>query len=129
MIDEQLRLESRIQLLEQPVRHRSAGKAQLSDARNIRRGELAVMDEVMIKRRHEIEIGNFFRLDDGERFAGVVARKTNESATNQGHRDQGSYPHRVIQRHHPKRPLAAAIEVLRNMSNRGGALGTMATRY
>ena len=44
-------------------------------------------------------------------------------------RQQRAHAHGVVQRHHAQRAFAAAVEVLRDMRQRGGALGAVAARH
>ena len=78
MIDEQLGLERRLQLLEQPVGHRGAGKAELAHRADVGPLEPLVMHEVVVERRHQIEIGDLLGFDQLQRLRHVESRQADE---------------------------------------------------
>ena len=129
MIDEQLRLERRRQLLEQAVGHRRAGKAELAHRREVGRREPLMAHEVVVERRHQVEVADLLGGDQLERARGLEARQAHEGAADQRHGEQRAHPHGVIERHDAERALAVAVEILRDMGERGGALGALAARH
>ena len=129
MIDEQVGLEGGVERLEQPVGHRGAGEAELAHRAHVGRGETLVVDEVVIERRHQIEIGDLLGRDQLQRPGGVEARQADEGAADQRHRQQRAHAHGVIERHHAERAFAVAVEVLRDVGDRRGALGALAARH
>jgi len=129
VIDEQIRLECRIQLLQQTIGHRRTGKAELSDARGIGRFKVRVVNQIVVKRRNQVKVGDFFRLDDREGLPRIVTWQTDKAAADQRHRDQGAHPHGVVERHHAEGPLVAAVEVLRHMGDAGGPFGAVTARH
>ena len=83
----------------------------------------------MVERRHEIEIGDPLGRDQLERARDVEARQADEGAADQRHGEQRAHAHGVIERHGAERALALAIEILRHMRERRGALGALAARH
>ena len=75
MIDEQLGPERRRERLQQAVGHRRAGEAELAHRADVARGEQRVMHQVVIERRHEIEIGHPFGRDRSQRPATSKRRR------------------------------------------------------
>ena len=68
-------------------------------------------------------------LDQRQRALRIEARQADERAADQRHGEQRANAHRVVERHDAERALAAAIEVLRDMGDRGGALGAVPARH
>ncbi len=129
MVDEELRRERRGDALQQAIGHRCASETQLAHGAGIGRGEALVAHEIVIERRHEIEVGHALALDEGERARHVEALQADEAAIDQRHGEQRAHPHGVIKRHDAERALAAAVEVLRHMRQRRGALLAVAARH
>ena len=119
-----------LQLLEQTVGHRRAGKAELAHRRDIGLRETRVVQQVVIERRHQIEIADRSRRQSAP--ARVRHRNGAGTRTSPPISDiamQRAHPHGVIERHHAERALAVAVEVLRDMGERGGAFGALAARH
>ena len=129
MIDEQIGLERGLQLFQQAVGHRRAGEAEFLDRAHVARREQRMMNEVVIERRHQIEIGDALGGDQLERVGDVEAAQADESAADERHGKQRAHPHGVIERHDAERALAVGVEILRDMRDRGGALGALAPRH
>src|SRR5215471_13466670 len=88
VIDEQLRLEGGAEALEQAVRHRRPREAELAHRAHIRRREPLVVQQVMIERRHEVEVGDALGRDQFERARNVETRQADEGAADQRHGQQ-----------------------------------------
>jgi hypothetical protein len=129
VIDEQVGLERGLQRLEQAVGHRRTGEAELAHGADVRRLEALVMKEIVIERRHQIEIADLLGGDQVERGADVKARQADERAADQRHRDQRAHAHGVVERHDAECAFAGPIEILRHVRQRCGAFGAMTARH
>ena len=87
------------------------------------------MHEIVIKRRHQIKIGDALGGDQRQRMRDVEPAQANESAADERHGEQRAHAHGVIERHDAERALAAGVEILRHMGQRRGALGVLAARH
>ena len=83
----------------------------------------------MIERRHQIEIGDPFGLDQRQSLVDVESAQADEGATDERHRNQGAHAHGVIERHDAERSLAVGVEILRHVGDPGGALGALPPRH
>ena len=115
MIDEERRREARDDAPQQPVRHRRAGEAELAAAREIGARESVVRQQIVIERRHEIEVRHPLARDEVERLAGIEAALAHEAAIDERHGEERAHAHRVIERHDAERALAPRVEILRDM--------------
>ena len=89
-----------------------------------------MIDEIVVERRHQIEIADTLGAQSGgARAADVEMRQANERAADQRHREQRANAHGVIERHDAERALAVRVKILRHMRDRGGALGTVPAWY
>ena len=87
------------------------------------------MHEVVIERRHQIKVGDLLGFDQLQRPRHVEAGQADEGAADQRHGEQRAHPHGVIERHDAERALARAVEILRDVGERRGALGALAARH
>ena len=71
VVDEQLRLEGGLQLLQQRVVHRRAGEAELAHAVGVGARERWVRQQVVVQRRHEVEVRHLLVADHLEGAPGV----------------------------------------------------------
>ena len=129
MVDEQVGAKRRVELLEQRVGHRRAGEAELAHRADVGAGKQRMMHEIVVQRRHQIEIGDPLGGDQLQRARGIELRQADERAADQRHRQQRTNAHGVVERHDAERAFAAAVEVLRHMGDRRGALGEMPPRH
>jgi hypothetical protein len=129
MVDKQFRAERHIDPLQQPVRHRRAGKADLPDRAGVHRSEIRMADQVVVEGRHEIEIADPLARDQPQRRTGLEARQADEGPVYKGHRQQRAHAHRVVEGHDAERALATGVQVLRDMGEGGGALGAVPARH
>ena len=110
MIDEQVRLERR-RSASSAARRSSSAPAKPSlrtRARHRSAAKRSVMHQIVIERRHQIEVGDRSRpRSAASARAGVEARQADERAADQRHREQRAHAHGVIERHHAERALAA----------------------
>ena len=83
----------------------------------------------MVERRHEVEIGDALALDQRQRGAGVEPRQADERAADERHGEQRAHAHRVVERHHAERALAAARRGSARLRDRGRALGAVPARH
>ena len=120
MIDEQLGPERRLQFLKEPVRHWRAGKAELAHRTSISFCKGRVVHEIVIERRHQIQIGHALGRDQSQGFGRVEPAQANKSAADKRHCQQRADTHRMVKRHDAERALAAAVKVLRDMRHSGG---------
>src|ERR1035438_10702081 len=88
MIHEQIGLEGGVEFLEKTVSHRCVGETEFSHRTHIGLGETLVVNEIVIKRRHQIEIGDFMGSNQFQRFRGIETWQANKDATYQGHRSE-----------------------------------------
>ena len=86
MVDEQIGLEGGVELLEQAIGHRGAGKAELAHRTYVGLGEALVMNEVVIERRNEIEVCDLLGGDEFERLRDLEPCQACENAADQRHR-------------------------------------------
>jgi len=84
-----------------------------------------VVHEIVIKGRHQIEIGHALGRNQPQGFGGVKPAQANKCAADERHRQERAHAHRVIKRHDAKRALAAAVKILRDMRQSCGALGAL----
>ena len=87
------------------------------------------MQEVVIERRDQIEVGQLLGRDQFERARDVEAWQTDEGAADQRHGKKRAHAHGVIERHGTERALTLAVEILRDMRKRCGALGALTSRH
>ena len=121
VIDEQLRLERRRKLLQQPVGHRRAGEADLAHRRDVGLPEALVMHQIVIERRHQIEIADPLLLDQFQRARHLEARQAHERAADERHRQAASAP--------PWCDRAASRRACARPSGRGSAPHGRALRH
>ena len=88
-----------------------------------------MVQQVMIERRDEVEIGDTLGRDQFERARNVETRQTDEGAADQRHGQQRTHAHRMVERHGTKRALVRRVEILRDVGKRGGALRALAARH
>ena len=88
-----------------------------------------MMQQVVIERRHQIEVCQLLGRDQFERTCDVEASQADEGAADQRHGKQRAHAHGMIERHGPERAFVLAVEVLRDMRKRRGALGALAARH
>src|SRR5262252_8156480 len=93
VIDEQLRPEGGAQALEQAVRHGRAREAELAHRAHIRRREPLVVQQVMIERWNEVEVGDALGRDQFERARNLETRQADEGAADQRHGQQRAHAH------------------------------------
>ncbi len=84
-----------------------------------------MLQQVVVERRHQVEVGDALALEKLERTGGVEARLAHEAAVDERHREQRAYAHGVIERHDPERALAVRVEILGDVGERGRALGAV----
>jgi len=106
-----------------------AGEAELAHRTYVGGLESLVMQEVVVERRHQIEVGQLLGRDQFERARDVEARQADEGTADQRHGKQRAHAHGVIERHCPERAFVPAVEILRDMRKRRGALGALAARH
>ena len=87
------------------------------------------MHQVVIERRHQIEIGDLLGFDQLQRPHHIEARQADERAADQRHGEQRAHAHGVVERHDAERALAGAVEILRDVGERRGAFGALAARH
>ncbi len=87
------------------------------------------MQEVVIERRHQIEVGDALGGDQLEGARDFEPRQTDESAADERHGKERAHAHRVVERHDAERTLVRGVEILRDVRQRGGALGAVPARH
>jgi hypothetical protein len=95
MVDEELGAKPLVDSLEQAVWHRRAGEAEFPDRAGIGSSEVRMADEIVIKRRNEIEIADALALDQPQRLGSIEARQADKGAVDHGHCQQRADAHRV----------------------------------
>ena len=83
----------------------------------------------MVERRHQVEIGDALAGNERQRALRIEPRQADERAADERHGEQRANAHRVVKRHDAQRALAAGVEVLRDMGDRGGPLGPVPSGY
>ena len=83
MIDEEVWLERGGQLFQEPIGHGCAREAELAHGAGVGCCKSVVVNEIVVKRRHQVQVGDLFRRDQIECLAGIEARQADESAANQ----------------------------------------------
>ena len=83
VIDEHLRLECGLEAAEQTVRHRRSSEAELAHGAHVGCSEARVVQEVVIKRRHQIKVGEALFSNQRQRARSIEPRQTNEHAADQ----------------------------------------------
>jgi hypothetical protein len=86
-------------------------------------------DEVVVERRRQVERRQPLVFDQRQRVLRVPARLADEAARDDRHREQRVHPHRVVERHHPERPVAEAEPVLERLRDAAGAVGRVRARH
>ena len=87
------------------------------------------MHEVVVERRHQIEIADLLLLDQFQRACHFEARQAHERAADERHRQERAHAHGVIERHHAERAFARPVEVLRHMGQRRGPFRALPPRH
>src|SRR5262249_23659755 len=85
-----------------------------------------VVQQVMIERWDEVEVGDALGRDQFERARNVETRQADEGAADQRHGQQRAHAHRVVERHGAERALVRRVEILREVGKRGGAFRAVA---
>ena len=129
VVHEQVWPEPLVQPLQQSVVHGGAGESDRAHGAEIAAGAVGMPEQVVVQRGHEVEGREALRGDRPQRRAGVELRQAHEAAVDERHGEERPHPHRVIQRHDAERALAAAVQVLRHVGDRGGPLVAMAPRH
>ena len=129
VVDEQIGFEGGLQTLQQGVVHRRASEAEFADGRDVGGREIGMRQQVVVQRRHEVEMADLLGCYGLQRGRGIEARHADKAAVEQGQGEQRAHAHRVIQRHHAQRAFAVAVLVLRHVGERGDALGAVAARH
>ena len=113
---------------EQRVGHRRAGEAELTNRGDVGFREVGVVDDVVIERGDEVEVGDALRREQAEGAGHVEARQADEGATDHRHRKQRADAHRVIKWHDAERAFAVGVQVLRDVGDGASSFGAMAAR-
>ena len=129
MIDEQIGFERVPQIPQQGIGHRCARKAELAHRAHIRCFERRVMQEVVVERGHQIKVGDLLGGDQFKGARSLEPRQTHKRAADERHRKERAHTHGVIERHDAERAFPAAVEILRDMRDRGRPFGAMAAGH
>ena len=96
VIDEEVRAKRRLELSQQRIGHRCAGEAELAHRAHVGTGKQRMMHEVMVERRHQVEIGDALAGNERQRALRVELRQADERAADERHGEQRANAHRVV---------------------------------